>query len=36
MQTAITMHYSPRVSLDVGPEAYLLAAGAGISAARMR
>ena len=36
MQTAITMHYSPRVSLDVGPEAYLLAAGAGVDVAGLR
>ena len=36
MQTAITMHHSPRVSLDVGPEAYLLAAGAGVDVAGLR
>ena len=36
MQTAITMHYSPRVSLDIGPEAYLLAAGAGVDVAGLR
>ena len=36
IQTAITMHYSPRVSLDVGPEAYLLAAGAGVDVAGLR
>ncbi len=36
IQTAITMHYSPRVSLDVGPEAHLLAAGAGVDVAGLR
>lgn len=36
MQTAITMHHSPRVSLDVGPEAYLLSAGAGVDVAGLR
>ena len=36
MQTAITMHYNPRVSPDVGPEAYLLAAGAGVDVAGLR
>jgi hypothetical protein len=30
LQTAITMHHSPRVTRDAGPVAYLLAAGAGV------
>lgn len=30
LQTAITMHHSPRVTLDAGPVAYLLSAGAGV------
>ena len=33
MQTAITMHHSPRVAHDVGPEVYLLSAGAGVDVA---
>jgi hypothetical protein len=36
MMTAITMHHSPAVSLDAGPEAYLLAAGAGLDVAGVR
>ena len=36
LQTAITMHHSPRVSLGVGPVAYLLAAGAGVDVVGMR
>ena len=36
MLTAITMHHSPSVTLDAGPEAYLLAAGAGLDVAGVR
>lgn len=30
LQSAITMHHSPRVTIQAGPVAYLLAAGAGV------
>jgi hypothetical protein len=36
MMTAITMHHSPGVSVDAGPVAYLLAAGAGLDVAGVR
>lgn len=36
LQTAITMHHSPRVILDAGPVAYLLAAGAGVDVVGIR
>ena len=36
LQTAITMHYTPRVTLAAGPVAYLLAAGAGVDVVGMR
>jgi hypothetical protein len=36
LQTAITMHYNPRVPLTAGPVAYLLAAGAGVDVVGMR
>jgi hypothetical protein len=36
MMTAITMHHSPGVSLDAGPVAYLLSAGAGLDVAGVR
>jgi hypothetical protein len=36
LQTAITMHHSPRVPLAAGPVAYLLAAGAGVDVAGLR
>ncbi|WP_256796267.1 HD domain-containing protein [Terrabacter sp. Ter38] len=36
LQTAITMHHSPRVTLDAGPVAYLLAAGAGVDVVGLR
>ena len=36
LQTAITMHCSPRVPLTAGPVAYLLAAGAGVDAVGAR
>jgi HD domain len=36
LQTAITMHYNPRVPLAAGPVAYLLSAGAGMDVAGMR
>lgn len=36
LQTAITMHHSPRVSLAAGPVAYLLSAGAGVDVVGMR
>ena len=36
LQTAITMHHSPRVTLDAGPVAYLLAAGAGVDVVGIR
>jgi hypothetical protein len=34
--TAITLHHSPGVSLDAGPVAYLLSAGAGLDVAGVR
>ncbi|HEX8093156.1 HD domain-containing protein [Jatrophihabitans sp.] len=36
LQTAITMHHSPRVPLAAGPVAYLLAAGAGVDVVGLR
>src|SRR4051794_9503920 len=36
LQTAITMHHSPRVTLAAGPVAYLLSAGAGVDVAGLR
>ncbi len=36
LQTAITMHHSPRVTLAAGPVAYLLSAGAGVDVAGVR
>lgn len=36
LQTAITMHHSPRVTLDAGPVAYLLSAGAGVDVVGVR
>jgi hypothetical protein len=36
LQTAITMHHSPRVTLAAGPVAYLLSAGAGADVVGMR
>jgi hypothetical protein len=36
LQTAITMHHSPRVPLAAGPVAYLLSAGAGVDVVGMR
>jgi hypothetical protein len=36
LQTAITMHHSPRVTRAAGPVAYLLAAGAGVDVAGLR
>jgi hypothetical protein len=36
LQTAITMHHSPRVPLTAGPVAYLLSAGAGVDVVGMR
>ncbi|WP_148575376.1 HD domain-containing protein [Nocardioides caldifontis] len=36
VQTAITMHYTPGVTRDVGPVAYLLASGAGLDVAGLR
>jgi hypothetical protein len=36
LQTAITMHHSPRVTLAAGPVAYLLSAGAGLDVAGLR
>ncbi len=36
LQTAITMHCSPRVTLAAGPVAYLLAAGAGVDVVGLR
>jgi hypothetical protein len=36
LQTAITMHHSPRVTLDAGPVAYLLSAGAGVDVVGIR
>jgi hypothetical protein len=34
--TAITMHYSPGVTVDAGPVAYLLAAGAAVDVVGLR
>jgi hypothetical protein len=36
LQTAITMHHNPRVTLDAGPVAYLLSAGAGVDVVGLR
>ena len=36
MLTAITMHHSPSVTVDAGPVAYLLSAGAGLDVAGVR
>jgi hypothetical protein len=36
LQSAITMHHNPRVTLGSGPVAYLLAAGAGVDVAGLR
>ena len=36
MQTAITMHYSPGVTLAAGPVAFLLSAGAGVDVVGLR
>ncbi len=36
LQTAITMHHSPRVTRGSGPVAYLLAAGAGVDVVGLR
>jgi hypothetical protein len=36
LQTAITMHHSPRVTLAAGGVAYLLSAGAGVDVAGLR
>ncbi|MEV6494059.1 HD domain-containing protein [Actinoplanes sp. NPDC051633] len=36
LQTAITMHHSPRVTLAAGPVAYLLSAGAGVDVVGLR
>lgn len=36
MLTAITMHHSPGVTVDAGPVAYLLSAGAGLDVAGLR
>jgi len=36
LQTAITMHHSPRVTLAAGPVAYLMSAGAGVDVAGVR
>ncbi|MDN5805141.1 MAG: HD domain-containing protein, partial [Microlunatus sp.] len=36
LQTAITMHHSPRVPREAGPVAYLLAAGAGVDVVGLR
>jgi hypothetical protein len=36
LQTAITLHHSPRVTLAAGPVPYLLAAGAGVDVAGLR
>jgi hypothetical protein len=36
LQSAITMHHNPRVTLGAGPVAYLLAAGAGVDVAGVR
>lgn len=36
LQSAITLHHSPRVPLTAGPVAYLLSAGAGVDVAGLR
>lgn len=36
LQTAITMHHNPRVTLAAGPVAYLLSAGAGVDVVGLR
>lgn len=36
LQTAITMHHNPRVTLSAGPVPYLLAAGAGVDVVGIR
>ena len=36
LQTAITLHHSPRVTLTAGPVAYLLSAGAGVDVVGVR
>jgi hypothetical protein len=36
LQSAITMHHSPRVTIDAGPVAYLLSAGAGVDVIGIR
>jgi hypothetical protein len=36
LMTAITMHYSPGVTVDAGPVAYLLAAGAAVDVVGLR
>jgi hypothetical protein len=36
LQSAITMHHSPRVTLAAGPVAYLLSAGAGVDVVGLR
>jgi hypothetical protein len=36
LQTAITMHHSPRVTLASGPVAYLISAGTGVDVAGLR
>ena len=36
LQTAVTMHHSPRVRLDAGPGAYLMSAGAGVDVVGVR
>jgi hypothetical protein len=36
LQSAITLHHNPRVTLDAGPVAYLLAAGAGVDVVGLR
>ena len=36
LQTAITMHHNPRVTLDAGTVAYLLSAGAGVDVVGIR
>jgi hypothetical protein len=35
LRSAITMHHNPRVTLDAGPVAYLLSAGAGVDVVGM-
>jgi hypothetical protein len=36
LQTAITMHHNPRVTLTAGPVAYLLSAGAAVDVVGLR